>query len=331
MAEPSPRDRKAALRVLQAAQVAYDLARFPKKQVLGDAADTKRLLDSIAATRAASADLSPALRDGTAVKWPELIADAGDPEAAWRIAKRVIPSLFAELRPLLGDDPEAAFLPVVEPSARKAKKGGVTARPQPPAETIDGTSHVHETFVGRSWAAERVDQAEFDECVFEGSDLSAATLAHCRFTSCRFVRCDLSNAKIPNTRLRDVRFESTKLLGVDWTKADGMADPHAKTGLAFVGCVLDLASFAGVNLRGATIEDCRAKETDFTEADLRDSTWDDSNLTGARFHNTNLERADLRRASSYEIDPRANRLKGARFALPDAVALLRGLDVVIEE
>ena len=114
MAEPSPRDRKAALRVLQVAQVAYDLSRFPKKQVLGDAADTKRLRDSIAATRAASADLSPALRDGTALKWPELIADAGDPEAAWRIAKRVIPTLFAELRPLVGDDPEAAFLPVVE-------------------------------------------------------------------------------------------------------------------------------------------------------------------------------------------------------------------------
>src|SRR5437870_5084415 len=275
MAESSPRDRKAALRVLQVAQVAYDLSRFPKKQVLGDAADTKRLLDSIAATRVASADLSPALRDGTAVKWLELIADAGDPEAAWRIAKRVIPTLFAELRPLVGDDPEAAFLPVVEPSARKSRRGGVAAAtaPQPPAvDTIDGTSHVHETFAGRSWATERLDHAEFDECVFEGCDLSAATLAHCRFTSCRFVRCDFSNAKIPNTRFRDARFESTKLLGMDWTKADGMADPHAKTGLAFNGCVLDLASFAGVNLREARFEDCRAKETDFTEADLRDST-----------------------------------------------------------
>ena len=145
------------------------------------------------------------------------------------------------------------------------------------------------------------------------------------------MRCDLSNAKIPNTRFRDVRFESTKLLGVDWTKADGMADPHAKTALAFVACVLDLASFAGANLRDATFEDCRAKETDFTEADLRGSTWAGSSLTDTRFHNTNLERADLSRASGYEIDPRANRLKGARFALPDAVALLRGLDVVIEE
>src|SRR5438105_4973310 len=163
MAEPSPRDRKAALRVLQVAQVAYDLSRFPKKQVLGDRADSKRLLDSIAATRTATADLSPELRDRTAVKWPELIADAGDPEAAWRIAKRVIPTLFAELRPLLGDDPEAAFLPVVEPSARKSKKGEVTVLPPPPAaDTIDGTSHVHETFVGRSWATERMDHAEFD-------------------------------------------------------------------------------------------------------------------------------------------------------------------------
>src|SRR5947208_3271692 len=85
-------------------------------------------------------------------------------------------------------------------------------------------------------------------------------------------------AGLPNAWFRDVRFESTKLLGVDWTKADGMADPHAKTALAFVSCVLDLASFAGVNLREATFEDCRAKETNFTEADLRDSTWTGSNL-----------------------------------------------------
>ena len=106
MAEPSARDRKSALRVLQVAQVAYDLSRFPKKQVLGDRGDTKRLLDSVASTRAATADLSPELRDGAAVKWPELIADPGDAEAAWRIAKRVIPTLFAELRPLLGAEEE---------------------------------------------------------------------------------------------------------------------------------------------------------------------------------------------------------------------------------
>ena len=113
-------DRKAVLRLLQAAQVAYALSRFPKKQVLNGADDQKRLHDSIAQTRAASADLSAALRDRTSIKWKDLVADARDDEAAWRIAKRVVPTLFAELRPLIGNDPEAAFLP--QPPAPKPRK-----------------------------------------------------------------------------------------------------------------------------------------------------------------------------------------------------------------
>ena len=120
MSELSSRDRKAILRLLQAAQVAYAMSRLPKKQVLKGADDQKRLRDSIAATRAASADLSAALRDRTSIKWNDLVAEANDEEAAWRIAKRVVPSVFAELRPLLRDDPEAAFLP--QPPAPKPRK-----------------------------------------------------------------------------------------------------------------------------------------------------------------------------------------------------------------
>lgn len=116
----SSRDRKAVLRLLQAAQVAYALSRFPKKQVLDGADDQNRLRDSITATRAAAPDISTALRDRTEIKWREIIADTDDHEAAWRIAKRLVPQLFAELRPLLGDDPEAAFLP--EPPAPKPRK-----------------------------------------------------------------------------------------------------------------------------------------------------------------------------------------------------------------
>jgi hypothetical protein len=118
--ELSSRDRKAVLQLLQAAQVAYALSRFPKKQVLDGSDDQRRLHDSIAATRAASADLSAALRDRTSIKWKDLVADTEDDEAAWRIAKRVVPALFAELRPLLRDDPEAAFLP--QPPPPKPRK-----------------------------------------------------------------------------------------------------------------------------------------------------------------------------------------------------------------
>jgi hypothetical protein len=114
------RDRKAVLALLQAAQVAYGLTRFPKKQVLDGADDQRRLHDSITATRAAAAELSRAMRERTDIKWNDLVAEAADGEADWRIAKKVTPVLFAELRPLLADDPEAAFLPFApKPKPRK--------------------------------------------------------------------------------------------------------------------------------------------------------------------------------------------------------------------
>ena len=92
-----------------------------------------------------------------------------------------------------------------------------------------------------------------------------------------------------------------------------------------------ISSFFGLNLRSATIERCSAKETDFGEADLQGAVCRRTDFSGARFHGTNLERADLREAVNYAIDPRANKVKGARFSLPEAVALLRGLDIVIDE
>lgn len=102
------------------------------------------------------------------------------------------------------------------------------------------------------------------------------------------------------------------------------------TGLALSRCPLRVNEAPGLNLRGATLEACSAKEADFAEADLRDALCPRTDFAGAKFHGTNMERADMREALNYVIDPRVNKVKGARFSLPEAVALLRGLDIVVE-
>ncbi len=195
---------------------------------------------------------------------------------------------------------------------------------------LKGPLHTDETFTGARWVDERIEGLEFDSCVFERCVLHGSTFAHCRFGSCRFIGCDLSNAKVPSTRFRDVEFRSTKLIGIDWTKADGMSDRAAMASTTFTECVLDLSSFYGLNLRGTTMERCSAKEIDLTEADLRDAVCRGTDFAGARFHGTDLENADLSGALNYAIDPRVNKVKRARFTLPEAAALLRGLDVIIE-
>ncbi len=112
------RDRAATLALLENAQWVYALGRYPKKQVLDDAVDVKMLRDRIGAMRKAALELSPAQRKRVDVPWARLEEDPDEtPDMLWTVAKKVTPKLIAELRPLVSDTPEAAFL--ISPETKK--------------------------------------------------------------------------------------------------------------------------------------------------------------------------------------------------------------------
>ena len=113
------RDRAATLALLENAQWVYALGRYSKKQVLGDAVDVKMLRDRISAMRKAAQELSPAQRKRVDVPWARLEDDPDEtPDMLWTLAKKVTPKLIAELRPLVRDTPEAAFLISPEPNKK---------------------------------------------------------------------------------------------------------------------------------------------------------------------------------------------------------------------
>jgi hypothetical protein len=127
------RDRAATLAVLENAQWVYALGRYPKKQVLDDEIDVKMLRDRIGAMRKAAQDLSPAQRKKVDLPWARLEDDPDEtPDMLWTVAKKVTPKVLAELRPLVSDTPEAAFLinPETKKTAakKKTKKKTATAR-----------------------------------------------------------------------------------------------------------------------------------------------------------------------------------------------------------
>lgn len=186
------------------------------------------------------------------------------------------------------------------------------------------------TFTNLSLRAARLERVELEECVFERCTIAESTFYRCRLTACRFVRCDLSLLEVPNCLFAGVRFEQTKAIGVDWTKAGTTAAARTMMSLSFDACVLDYSSFFGLSLRHGTLTRCSAKEADFAEADLRAAACTGTDFAGAKFLHTNLEGADFTGAANYAIDPTANRVKGARFSLPEAVALLRGFEIVVE-
>jgi hypothetical protein len=125
----SARDRAATLAILENAQWVYALGRYPKKQVLSDDVDVKMLRDRISAMRRAAQELSPAQRKKVDIPWARLEDDPDETtEMLWTVVKKVTPKVIAELRPLVSDTPEAAFLISPEPEKIKAKRKPATAR-----------------------------------------------------------------------------------------------------------------------------------------------------------------------------------------------------------
>ena len=127
MAALTARDRAAALSMLENAQWVYALGRYPRKQVLDDPVDVRMLRERVGAMRKAASELSAAQKKKIDIPWTRLEDDPDEtPEMLWTVAKKVTPKLIAEMRPLVSDTPEAAFL--IQPEAKKsaAKK---TKRP----------------------------------------------------------------------------------------------------------------------------------------------------------------------------------------------------------
>jgi uncharacterized protein YjbI with pentapeptide repeats len=102
------------------------------------------------------------------------------------------------------------------------------------------------------------------------------------------------------------------------------------TTVHFEDCALDYSDFSRFRLKNSVLKACSIREANFERADLSGADCRDSDFTGSTFSDTNLEKADFRGARGYGIDARRNRLKGAKFSLPDALGLLVALEIKVE-
>jgi uncharacterized protein YjbI with pentapeptide repeats len=188
-----------------------------------------------------------------------------------------------------------------------------------------GASHRDRTFAGLDASAHAFENSEFDGCVFRDCSFAGAALKRWRLADCRFENCDLTAARVTGSRLRGVAFQNCRAGGVNWAGASALDD------VSFGRCVLDHGVFAGLKLPRFSALDCRVREADFADADLRGAVLTKCDLLGTRFFGADLSAADLRGAFSYMIDARQTKMKKTRVSLPEAVSLLAGLDVVLED
>lgn len=171
-----------------------------------------------------------------------------------------------------------------------------------------------------------LQQGEYENCSFNELDLSEVDFSQYKFIKCRFTDCNLSLTRLSKTAFQEVQFKNCKMLGwrMDQCHEFGLS-------VSFEQCVLQHASFYKKKLARTRFENCQLQEVDFSECDLSHAEFVNCDLNLAVFSNTNLEKADLRTASRYTIDPEQNRLKRAKFSWPAVAGLLHKYDVDLTE
>jgi uncharacterized protein YjbI with pentapeptide repeats len=167
---------------------------------------------------------------------------------------------------------------------------------------------------------------EFEQFHFVGCDLSETNLSGVRFEDCLFERCNLTNARLGGAALQNVAFTDCKLLGLNFGACQDML-----FGVHFDLCQLRYSSFGGKKMAGMRFGQCNLTEVDFTNADLSGAAFAGCDLTQAIFHDTQLVGTDFTTATGFTIDPEANNLTGARFALAGLPGLLDKYGLVVEE
>lgn len=80
-------------------------------------------------------------------------------------------------------------------------------------------------------------------------------------------------------------------------------------------------------MKNVSFQGSRLKENYFTNTLLNGADFSHVDLSGTIFHNCDLSKADFSTASKYEIDPQSNKIKKAKFSLPEVIGLLSSFEI----
>lgn len=167
--------------------------------------------------------------------------------------------------------------------------------------------------------------AEYVNCVFLNCNFTNLNLKEFSFEDCTFENCELSNIKVYNTLFKNIKFHGCKLLGIQFDACNTFL-----LAFEFENSSLDFSSFYQLKIDGTKFINCSLSEVDFSETALNGSHFINCDLTGAMFNLTQLEKADLRSARNFSIDPENNRIQKAMFSSQNLSGLLHKYDLEID-
>jgi len=191
--------------------------------------------------------------------------------------------------------------------------------------TKQSTCLENQAIESENFAKKTLQSQVFISCSFDRCDFSESLLRNTQFCSCVFINCNLSLPKLDGCRFQDVRFVDCKIVGAEFFKCE-------KTFFfpKFERCLLHYCNFSDLNMKKISFNGSRLRECIFTNTNLDSADFTDVDLSGTVFHSCNLSTADFTSAVRYDIDPQKNKIKKAKFSLPEVIGLLRGFDIKIE-
>src|SRR4051812_18637817 len=128
---------------------------------------------------------------------------------------------------------------------------------------MESLIHTHKTFEKVSYIDKKVNNREFEDCIFKNCDFSNSDFSNNTFMDCEFIDCNLSMTQLGGTSLKTVHFKECKLLGIQFnTCADFMFDVN------FQDCVLDYSSFANKKMPKTKFNSSSLKEVSFIGTNL---------------------------------------------------------------
>ena len=165
----------------------------------------------------------------------------------------------------------------------------------------------------------------FSGVTFETCDFSSSNWTNARFSNCRFKNCNIALVNVAGCRLEEITFEESKVTGVDFFKCE----KHFFS-IQLLKCRVQTCNFTDLEMKRASFQSSQLREAYFSNTNLQSANFSDTDLLGTLFHNANLEGANFQGARNYSIDPRTNRIKKAKFSLPEAVSLLSCFNILLD-
>lgn len=189
--------------------------------------------------------------------------------------------------------------------------------------SFDEEYYLNETFNGKDLSESELKEKEFTGCSFEKVNFEKAKLKYVRFENCTFKNCNLGLVKLTGSRFIDCEFFDCKMIGINWTEVE---EPVK---IKIENSKIDYSIFFAMDLRRIEITECEAREVNFENADISKGKFNGTNFISSKFKNTNLSASDFREAMNYDINPEFNKIKKAKFSMPEVMTLLQCFDIEI--